>query len=56
MASTKLKNPHLDQMTTDYLYHLNIAVDDTKNSINLQKQFGDVKVSYKRILFFIGSS
>ncbi|KAL9900101.1 uridine phosphorylase 2 isoform 1-T2 [Glossina fuscipes fuscipes] len=43
MAATKLKNPHLDQMTTDYLYHLNIAIGDTKNSKSLQKQFGDVK-------------
>uniref|UniRef100_A0A1A9X3Y4 Nucleoside phosphorylase domain-containing protein n=1 Tax=Glossina brevipalpis TaxID=37001 RepID=A0A1A9X3Y4_9MUSC len=43
MASTKLNNPRLDQMTNDYLYHLNVCVDDTKNAKDLQKQFGDVK-------------
>ncbi|BFF92065.1 uridine phosphorylase 1 [Drosophila madeirensis] len=40
----QLKNPHLEGMPSDYLYHLAINVPDTKNTSDIQKQFGDVRV------------
>ncbi|XP_034127431.1 uridine phosphorylase 1 isoform X2 [Drosophila guanche] len=40
----QLKNPHLEGMPSDYLYHLAINVPDTKNTGDIQKQFGDVRV------------
>ncbi|SPP81119.1 uridine phosphorylase 1 isoform X1 [Drosophila guanche] len=42
--SIQLKNPHLEGMPSDYLYHLAINVPDTKNTGDIQKQFGDVRV------------
>ncbi|XP_034661332.1 uridine phosphorylase 1 [Drosophila subobscura] len=42
--SIQLKNPHLEGMPSDYLYHLAINVPDTKNTSDIQKQFGDVRV------------
>ncbi|XP_068156613.1 uridine phosphorylase 1 isoform X2 [Drosophila tropicalis] len=42
--SVELKNPHLNAMNSDYLYHLNINVPNTKDTSEFQKQFGDVRV------------
>ncbi|XP_017143442.1 uridine phosphorylase 1 isoform X2 [Drosophila miranda] len=39
----QLKNHHLDGMSTDFLYHLAINVADTKDTSNIQSQFGDVR-------------
>jgi hypothetical protein len=36
-------NPHLDELETDNLYHINIRRTNT----NLKEQFGDVKVKFK---------
>ncbi|XP_022215997.2 uridine phosphorylase 1-like [Drosophila obscura] len=40
----QLKNPHLEDLASDYLYHLAINVADTKNTSEIQRQFGDVRV------------
>jgi len=42
--SVELKNPNLETMTSDYLYHLGISIDDTKSPEYIRKQFGDIKV------------
>ncbi|XP_023166041.1 uridine phosphorylase 1 [Drosophila hydei] len=44
MSFSTLKNPHLSEMKTDYLYHLNIDVTDTQNTSDIQQRFGDIKV------------
>uniref|UniRef100_A0A1L8EC81 Putative uridine phosphorylase n=1 Tax=Haematobia irritans TaxID=7368 RepID=A0A1L8EC81_HAEIR len=38
-----LKNPHLDSMDSDYLYHININVGNSKSPTDIEKNFGDVK-------------
>ncbi|XP_065366544.1 uridine phosphorylase 1 [Calliphora vicina] len=38
-----LKNCNLDAMKSDFLYHIDINVPDTKNTADIQAQFGDVK-------------
>lgn len=43
--SVELSNPNLDNISSDFLYHLNINVEDTKNTSDIQKKFGDVRVS-----------
>ncbi|EDV94503.1 uridine phosphorylase 1 [Drosophila grimshawi] len=39
-----LNNSNLDGMSSDFLYHLNINVANTKDTQDIQKQFGDVRV------------
>ncbi|XP_064550165.1 uridine phosphorylase 1 [Drosophila montana] len=39
-----LKNPNLNEMPSDFLYHLNINVAKTKDTSDIQKQFGDIVV------------
>uniref|UniRef100_A0A6P4FGC4 Uridine phosphorylase 1 n=1 Tax=Drosophila rhopaloa TaxID=1041015 RepID=A0A6P4FGC4_DRORH len=40
----KLQNPHLDTMPSDFLYHLDINVTNTKDTSDIQQKFGDVRV------------
>ncbi|XP_017849530.1 uridine phosphorylase 1 [Drosophila busckii] len=42
--SVELANPNLADMSSDFLYHLAINVPNTKDTSELQKQFGDVRV------------
>ncbi|KAH8406975.1 hypothetical protein KR222_002131, partial [Zaprionus bogoriensis] len=41
--SVELRNPTLDKISSDYLYHLDINVADTKSSTEIQLKFGDVR-------------
>ncbi|CAD6994306.1 uridine phosphorylase 1 isoform X1 [Ceratitis capitata] len=38
------KNPNLEQMTSDFLYHLAVNIPDTKNPTDIKNQFGHIKV------------
>ncbi|XP_013099497.1 uridine phosphorylase 1 [Stomoxys calcitrans] len=38
-----LKNPHLDAMENDYLYHININVVNSRSATDIERRFGDVK-------------
>ncbi|KAM7359209.1 uridine phosphorylase 1 [Cochliomyia hominivorax] len=38
-----LKNPHLDTLNSDFLYHIDINIPDTNNTTDIQARFGDVK-------------
>ncbi|KAM8704715.1 hypothetical protein ACLKA7_009209 [Drosophila subpalustris] len=42
--SVELKNPKLNGMSSDYLYHIAINVANTADTSDIQRQFGDVKV------------
>lgn len=42
--SVSLKNPNLDEMSSDFLYHLAVNVPDTKNTADIKKQYGHIKV------------
>ncbi|XP_017868958.1 PREDICTED: uridine phosphorylase 1 [Drosophila arizonae] len=44
MSLSRLNNPHLDTMTSDFLYHLNINVACSQNATDIEKQFGDIRV------------
>lgn len=44
----ELRNPNLENMSSDFLYHLDINVLNTKNTSDIQKKFGDVRV--RRVL------
>jgi len=37
-------NPHLETARSDYLYHLDINVANTRDTSELQNRFGDVRV------------
>ncbi|XP_017474028.1 PREDICTED: uridine phosphorylase 1-like [Rhagoletis zephyria] len=37
-------NPNLGQMTSDNLYHLAVNIPDTKNTAEIKKQYGHIKV------------
>lgn len=41
----KTFNQNLYTMETDFLYHLGINVGNTRNATEIEKQFGDVRVS-----------
>ncbi|XP_023304273.2 uridine phosphorylase 1 [Lucilia cuprina] len=38
-----LKNPNLDTMKSDFLYHIDINIPDTRDTSDIQQRFGDVK-------------
>ncbi|XP_002054235.2 uridine phosphorylase 1 [Drosophila virilis] len=42
LKGVNLKNPHLNKMPSDFLYHLNINVPNTADTSVIQKQFGDI--------------
>ncbi|XP_073817980.1 uridine phosphorylase 2 [Musca autumnalis] len=42
-SNQNINNPHLNTMTSDFLYHININVADTKNPTEIIQKFGDVK-------------
>ncbi|XP_017092691.2 uridine phosphorylase 1 [Drosophila bipectinata] len=42
--SVQLANPHLETMSSDFLYHLNFNVENSKEPTEIKKKFADVKV------------
>ncbi|XP_017131849.1 uridine phosphorylase 1 [Drosophila elegans] len=42
--TAKLANPNLETMPSDFLYHLDINVANTKDTSDIQQRFGDVRV------------
>lgn len=40
-----MNNKNIADMPSDFLYHLGILIENTKDTSNIEKQFGDVKVS-----------
>nr|AAM51097.1 SD19372p [Drosophila melanogaster] len=42
--TVELMNPHLETARSDYLYHLDINVANTRDTSELQNRFGDVRV------------